>query len=680
MVTLYTPREIDDRPIPRRAVGLTHIKMDTSSRDIDIAFDVEPVMKPQSTQNIVLDISNLPKGETGYVQLAAVDEGILQITKYTSPDPEDFYLGKRAFGLQVSDDYGRLLNPNLGEAALAKSGGDSLGGEGLTSVPVRVVSLFKNPVAVKNGKTVIELDIPDFQGELRLMAVAWSDTAVGGASEAVKVRDAVPAILATPRFLAPGDKATFTASLDNVSGVSGAYLAKFESGNYLSVDDSTFRANLDQAERKQGEFAVTAKEIGTSDIALSVKGPRGYQQKSDYKIQVRSPFMPMTQIVKTKMEPGERFLIGADLVKDFVPGSVDLTVSFTNGPNIDPAPYAESLRRYPYGCTEQTTSAAMPLLYADVLGGIPGYSETERKKALQKAVDRLISRQSQDGAFGLWRVDDRYANPWVGAYATDFMLRAKESGLNVPDDVFERSLAAMKTMTKNERYPSLKYDYVYGSANDRRNESLQIRATAYAHYLLARSGKGNLSDLRYFADYKIDDTKSMVARAHTAAALAMMGDTKRSEKLFEDALSRSGWDNDRDYYQTPLRDKAALVALSTEAKAGGDIRLKAQNQFETSLKEPNRLHTQEKGWTILAFKALIADGDPIEVETRGVTLSGEGAVKSAHLYDRDLEGRISFENKGEQVIWRSIQVTGVANHSARGFRKRLRYRENDIHP
>ena len=190
LLSVYTPRSADTRPVPRRAVGITYMKADVGAQKLGVRVDVPEVVKPRQTQNISVTFDNLPRGENIYLTLAAIDEGILQITKYKSPDPQAFYFARKALPVTVRDDYARLLNPNLGAPTLARSGGDSLGGEGLTAAPIEVVSLYSGLVDVKGGKVIVPVELPDFNGKLRLMATAWSRTAIGSDVKPMIVRDA----------------------------------------------------------------------------------------------------------------------------------------------------------------------------------------------------------------------------------------------------------------------------------------------------------------------------------------------------------------------------------------------------------------------------------------------------------------------------------------------------------
>src|SRR5262249_46206473 len=145
--------------------------------------------------------------EEAFVTLAAVDEGILQLTDFKSPDPAAHYFGKRRLGVGMHDDYGRLIATDKAPLGVIRSGGDGFGGRPLAVVPTLTVALFSGPVKLVGGKAEIPIAVPDFNGELRLMAVVSSKDKIGSVSKPLTVRDPVVADVVLPRFLAPGDAA-----------------------------------------------------------------------------------------------------------------------------------------------------------------------------------------------------------------------------------------------------------------------------------------------------------------------------------------------------------------------------------------------------------------------------------------------------------------------------------------
>ena len=248
MVSVYTPRDPVAQPRPRRAVGVSYIGVDMDARTLGLTLGTPEIARPR--EPIEVTITSTTSARNAFLTLAAVDEGILLLTNFQSPDPTDYFFGQKRLDVALYDDYGRLLDPNQGAAAPVRSGGDSIGGAGLSVVPTRTVALYSGPITFDaNGRATVSLDIPDFNGELRLMAVAWSDTALGAASEAMTVRDEVPAELILPRFLAPGDTAFATATLDNVEGSGGTYAAEITTVGSVMAPDGTVDVSLSPGER-----------------------------------------------------------------------------------------------------------------------------------------------------------------------------------------------------------------------------------------------------------------------------------------------------------------------------------------------------------------------------------------------------------------------------------------------
>ena len=666
LLTLYTPRDVDARPVPRRAVGISYIERDRSDRILNVSIDAKTLIRPRQNYTVSVKVDNIPRGEQAYLTLAAVDEGILRLTKYNSPDAAKTLFGKKALAVDIFDDYARLLNANLGAPAIANSGGDSLGGEGLTVVPTRTVALFSGHVEVSRGKANVSFEVPPFNGELRLMATAWSKTAVGSASQSMTVRDKVPSLIGLPRFLAPGDVAQATISLDNVDGAAGTYAASLSSTGVIESGQS-FQTNLDQGERQEGILELAAGETGIDGIFLQVSGPRNYKTQTDYPIEVRSPFRPITQQKWITLEAGESFsLNSSDIPFDAVKQSVDVNLAFSTMAGMTPLPYVKALSDYPYGCTEQTVATALPLLYADKLGGIKAAPRHE----IQKAINRLINRQDAQGAFGLWSEGDGQARAWVGVQTTFFLQEAIGRDYVVPPDSLKKSLRAIKEISRMPRYANVNYRFSPNFYEDTENERTSERAesAAFAHYVLARAGQGDLSAMRYHYDHHSASMKTPLAHAYLAGALDLMGDKRRAKLAFETGLKAAGYSNRRDYYQSPLRDIAGLFALAAET-GQSEIKEKALPLFASNLDGDQNLNTQELGYVILAFKAFAETAKSISVTANNAQLT---PVNTSHFNGEDLANTPSFTNQGEGTVYASVIYSGAPKTSpapmASGFK------------
>ena len=192
---------------------------------------------------------------------------------------------------------------------------------------------------------------------------------------------------------------------------------------------------------------------------------------------------------------------------------MSLSVSLSTA--LDAATILKALDRYPHGCSEQITSRAMPLLYVnDLAAGAHLAMDTAVDQRIKDAIDRLLARQGSNGSFGLWSAGGDDA--WLDAYVTDFLTRAREKGFAVPDVLFKNALDRIRNSVVNANEP----------------EKDGGRDLAYGLYVLARNGAAPIGDLRYLADTKLANLATPIAKSQLAAALALVGDKARAERVY----------------------------------------------------------------------------------------------------------------------------------------------------
>ena len=680
MVTVIQPRDPVATPKPRRALGLVYVPLDPKGRKLTV--DVGTTDKIDSKAGIVIPISvhGLHLGQRAHVTIAAVDEGILRLTKQDNPDPVKWYFGKRALSVDYRDDYGRLLDPNLGAPANVNFGADEIGGEGLTVTPIKTVALWSGVVDTGfDGKAMVKLPAQDqFNGQLRIMAVAWTDEAVGSGAKDMIVRQPVIAELSLPRFLAPGDKAFATLELHNLEGKIGQYLAQItSSGGILAPFRKLYQLALGQHVIERTPLNAPSVS-GISQVSFNVTGP-SYASLKTYPLQTRLGWGPITRTTVELQKPGEAFTPAPQLMAGLAAGSVTMEVSYSPFKGFDPGPIAVALNRYPYGCTEQLVSTAYPLLWADEVSKDPKLRTVP--VALGDAVGKLLDRQTLDGAFGLWRVGDGEADAWLGAYATDFLIEAQKRGVAVPQTAIDRALGAMRQISQPDSMSSVSYRLAYPdwwasspAESKKATDRMRSRASAYALYVLAKAGRGDLAKLRWWHDVQMKSDQSPLARAQVAAGLAMMGDHARAHDGFIQAAAALGykprlsfWEyvfrDDHDWYQTPLRDLGAVVALAYEAGDTGVAR-NLQGRLENSVKDPDSLNTQEEAQLLKAAHYMLAAAGHIRIDATGVT-----ALPATGGAGRWAVGRLAsakFVNSGSGALWRTVTVHGTPLASPAG--------------
>jgi len=200
--TLYRPGDAQDSHMPMRAIGLKWLTVDPGDRNLAISLDAPEKMLPRQPLNIAVDVKGAGAGEDAYITVAAVDVGILNLTRYEAPNPDGFYFGQRRLGIEMRDLYGRLIDGSLGSMGRLRTGGDGaeqpLQGKPPTE---KLVAFFSGAVKLDaNGKANVSFDIPQFNGTARIMAVAWSKTGVGHAQKDVIIRDPVVVTASLPEI------------------------------------------------------------------------------------------------------------------------------------------------------------------------------------------------------------------------------------------------------------------------------------------------------------------------------------------------------------------------------------------------------------------------------------------------------------------------------------------------
>jgi uncharacterized protein YfaS (alpha-2-macroglobulin family) len=662
MATVIQPRDPVATPKPRRAMGLVYVPLEPRGRRLTVDIGTPAKLESRAAIEVPVKVNGLGFGQRARVTIAAVDEGILRLTKFDSPDPVKWYFGKRALGVDYRDDYARLLNPNLGAPAGVSFGGDEIGGEGLTVTPIKTVALWSGVVETGlDGRAVIKLPAAEFNGELRLMAVAWTDKAVGSGSKAMTVREAVVADLNLPRFLSPGDKAVATLELHNLEGKAGNYEASVTAtGGVVAAFKKLVALVVGQRTIQRIDVAAPGS-TGISNVAMRVAGP-GFSTAKAYPIQTRLGWGAETRTITELQRPGEAFTPSSQVMQGLAQGSVTLQVSYSPFKGFDPAAVALALGRYPYGCTEQLVSAAYPLLYATKFTDDPKLKRTS--PALNAAIGQILDRQSLDGSFGLWRVGDGEADPWLGAYVTDFLIEAKGQGAPVPQDAIDRALGAMRLVSKPDGYTSVAYRMSYPDwwagghmASEAATKRMRSRASAYALYVMAKGKKGDLARLRWWHDVQMKSDNDPVARAQVAAGLAMMGDAARARSALRGAIQKIGYRDETDWYQSPLRDLAAVITYAHEAGELGTAR-QLQGRLDGAVRDPDNLNTQEQARLLQAAHAMLEAAGPIKV-----TATGAYALAPVAGQPRWAVGKLAdakFVNAGTGALWRTVTVRGTA--------------------
>ncbi|MBJ3763325.1 alpha-2-macroglobulin family protein [Maribius pontilimi] len=632
LATHLRPADTDQGPA--RAIGLAHAGVEPGAAALGARFEVPDRARPRAPLGVGLRVDGVAEGDTAFATIAAVDLGVLNLTGFDAPDPSAHYFGQRKLGIGLRDLYGRLIDGRSGAMGQVRSGGDAARGLTMQAPPPdAVVARFAGPLTVRDGVAQVDLDLPAFNGTLRLMAVVWSRAGVGQASSDVLVRDPIVAQVSLPRFLAPGDRSRMLVELTHADGPTGAVEVELSADGLAIATPPPARVALDQGQTRRLSVPIVAGDTGLARVTLALVTPDGTRLEQDHALPIRRLDPEIHRTSRFELAPGGTFTFGADVFAGLGDGSATLSAGAFG--RIDVAGLLAGLDRYPYGCSEQVTSRALPLLYLGQLARSLGIDDGDDvAQRLRDAVAAVLARQDSAGSFGMWRADG--GGLWLDAYVTDFLSRARSEGVAVPDAAFTRALDNLRNRVN------------YAADFDSGGEGL-----AYALYVLAREGAAAMGDLRYYADVKGRAFATPLARAQIGAALASYGDTARADAMFGLAAAGlgSGGDGWRDDYGTALRDRAGVLTLAIEA--GSDAVDRAA--LAASLQSDTRLSTQEAAWSLLAAHAL-ADAPDSPLTVDGAALDGP----LLQLRAADTEAApIAIGNPGDTPALLTLTTFGV---------------------
>ena len=646
VATLRRPLDAPAQRMPGRAIGVQWFSIDRTERTLALDMKLPSTMRPDNALNVPIKLTGLAAGEEAHVVVAAVDVGILNLTNYKPPAPDNYYLGQRQLTAEIRDLYGQLIDGMQGVRGQIRSGGDS--GAELTGPPPTQapLALYSGIVSVgPDGTAQVSFDIPAFTGTVRVMAVAWSKDKVGKASGDVVVRDPVVLTTTLPRFLRTGDRGNVQLELDNVEGAAGDYSIAVSSDGTVKLDGGKpLTLTLAAKQRDHVAVPVSAAGAGASMLKVSVSGPNGFALERSYALDVRPANQILTRRTVRSLAPGETLTLSNDMFADFVPGTGRVGLSVAISASLDIATLLNELDRYPFGCSEQITSRAMAMLYINELAAQAKLAlDGDIDQRIKDAIQRLLARQDSNGSFGLWTVGGN--DSWLDAYVTDFLTRARERNFEVPQAAFTQALDRLR-------------NYVASTADVGKNGG---RDLAYALYVLARNGVAPVGDLRYIADTKLDDLSTPIAKAQVAAALAMLGDKTRADRVYLAALDaiprqpRLELDLGRVDYGSVLRDSAAVVTLASEGRAPQRTIDDAVARIDAARALSSRTSTQEDAWLVLAARALVKQVNAISLSVNGETR--QGAFYRSLRADQ-LDTPLAVSNRGDGAVQAVVSVSG----------------------
>ena len=664
-VTSFRPASSQQKIAPNRALGIIPLPLDRAAQKLSLAIDAPEKVLPEQKISVTVSADNL-KNDTAIVTLAAVDNGVLSITDFKTPDPFAFYFAQHSYGVNLYDAYGKIIEGVEGKTLQQRFGGDGFSQRGgaYARPDLKIVSLFSGPVEFDSqGKAKIDLTLPGFDGSLRLMAVAASSERFGSTEREMKVASPVVASIAGPRFLATGDKSFITLDLNNTTLETLPVHVKVNADPILDLAPFEKDFTLNQGKREAVRLPIGSRQVfGVGTVRLELTG-KGFSAHRQLQLSVRPAYPAKHMSLNRELLNGAGVMLDKGLLTGFLPGASTVNLTLSPTPALPLRSILDGLLQYPYGCAEQTTSAAWPYLYMDATTterlGLKPLDMKERNDKVQAAILRLAGMQLSNGSFTLWN-DYGEEEFWLTPYITDFLLDAQEQGFVVPDWLLQRAIKNLQErLQEADRY----IDSRYGFADS--PEHLDLAARAYAAYVLSRTKQQvALGTLRTLYDQDASKAASGLPLIHLAIALKAQGDNStRWKQAVEKGLNLVR-DKDQYFgdYGSQLRDQAAMLYLLLKNKLEIPKQADRINQLANLVRQQAWYSTQEQLFTVLAGlkvqeKLRGSWKATMKVGTNSLDLSGSG-LQNRVLNVDDLQKGIQITSGTRDPLYVALNVDG----------------------
>jgi len=677
-VTVIKAGQPKRKHLPQRALGIIHVPLDKQPRKLNIALKHEAKVLPDKTLTVQVNVNNLKQnpGEQSYITLAAVDTGVLNVSQFKTPDPFAWFFDPRQYAPAIHDMYGRLIALIDAKKAVQKFGGDadiSRGGDKPKS-EVQIVSLLSDKVALNaQGEAEINFKLPYFNGELRLMAVAFNNSQIGSTDSTVKVAAPVVIEASLPRFMAKGDRSNAVIEVHNTEASDTAIKLSIVVDQALGGETKEVELNLkaDQKQRIQLPIKAT-NHLGQGHLTIQAQSDNtGFAMDRQWVLGLRAARPAITQQHSVIIQPGESGSNTGDWYNHFQSDGLKSVLTVSDQIILAEQQQLAELLQYPYGCLEQTTSRAWPLILADK-EDFSVYAKqssqglfSNRHKHIETAIGRILSMQKSNGSFGYWSNDSQEAN-WLTVFATDFLITAKNQGYSVPDNALKKATERLRYYVQRQFRLQSEFSRYLSDQH-----VFRVSVKAYAAYVLAQSQQLSVGDVRQVYDNIPKDINSPLPLAHTARALEQMGDQQRATEAWQKVVDFQ-WQADRHAYYgnygSKIRDYAAVVQLGLDSSLLKQLPqsvLSMLPEIKSELTKRRWLSTQERGMLFRAAKTLAkqSDGEWQVNLTNGDTSTAiQRQQDLVNVYvAEDAKTDINIENTGDEAVYLDWIYQGYPN-------------------
>ncbi len=668
------PHAQQQNDLPIRMYGVIPVSVEDPATELSPVAELPEELRPGTEATFTISEQ---QGRPMTYTVAVVDEGLLDLTNFRTPDPHSHFYAREALGVKTWDMFDVVAGPYAGSMNRILS----IGGDQDIQEPERPSEAnrfepmvrYLGPFHLEAGETNTHtLNVPQYVGSVRTMVIAGQDGAYGQAAVTTPVRKPVMVLGTLPRVLGPGETVDLPVSVFAMDSSVKRVELQVEASDIFSLEGSgsqtlRFKEPGDRLARYQLEID---SRTGAGTVRMTAASPDlpGETARDEIEIAVRNPNPPVVNVYEKALKAGEEWSLEYDPAGLWGTNSGVLELSTI--PPIDLARRLGYLIRYPHGSVEHTTSAVFPQLYLDSFTELSDERRASTEENIKAGIRKLGSFRVGSGGLGYWP-DHSRADEWGTSYAWHFLLEASRKGYAVPDELMEGL-----NYYQQERARS----WSFNAQRSSRDDLIQ----AYRLYTLALANTPALGAMNRLRERQ---ELSTAALWRLAAAYALAGQPEAAEELIQGAPTTVPEQQEPDYtYGSETRDQAMILEtlslMKRREQAAGLMR-----DIASSLNADRWMSTQSTAYSLIAVARFLEIADPAEkVEVMyDAGHAGKGSVSSTAPISQvtlniEEEGtqRLNVANNSEGTVFaRFIQegtpLIGDTTSASSNLKQRVRY-------
>ena len=646
-ISLLQPHAITANDLPIRLYGIIPIMVEDPSTKLEPEIRMPSVLKPEQKFDVVVSEKN---NKAMTYTIAMVEEGLLDLTRFKTPNAWDAFYQREALGVKTWDIFDDIIGAYSGsvdQVFAIGGGGDAAGGKNKKANRFKPVVTYLGPFTLNAGeRKAHSIQMPNYIGAVRTMVVAGnnSNEAYGSTDKSVQVKKPLMVLATLPRKLSLGEKVTLPVTVFAMEpNVKNVNISLKLSDGITIVGEQTKVLNFARPDEQMTYFELDvskAKGINTVEVLASGGG-----EKSSYKVEldVVNPNPISSKSLDQTLEASATQAISFDTFG--VAGTNSATVEFSAMPPMDFSRRLQYLVRYPHGCVEQTTSSAFPQLFLDDIFDLTLKKKQEIQSNIENAIKRLGNFQRPHGGLSYW-MGENSANDWGTSYAGHFLIEAEKKGFVLPLTFKSNWLKYQKQAARDWR-PSYK---TYNSD----------LAQAYRLYTLALAGSPDLASMNRLREFT---EISNEAKWRLAAAYALAGQKEASE-----SISRTANIEFRapryNYYTYGSINRNRAMALETMVITKDERSRELSKTIAKELSKDSWMSTQTTAYSLLAMSKMVkANGGKslklnYTINGKSETIDTKSAIAQRDLIVNDGSNTITFENNQANVVYVRVLNSG----------------------